>query len=284
MTSLSGKAALITGAARGIGRAHAVKLASEGADIIATDITRDLPTVDYPLGTSEDLEETARLVKNAGGRCLTAIADVRSQAQLDEAVTQGIAQFGHIDILIANAGTLGTAWLWEITEEQWDDIIAVTLTGVWKSIKAVAPHMIERRSGSMVLISSINGVEPGPKYAHYTAAKHGVIGLMRSAALELGQFDVRCNVVCPGVISTPQNTWQGALDVIAGHAGGTMEERAIVGQRFGVLASAGWLEPEVIAEASAYLVSDAAKYVTGVVLPVESGHLLVPGRMDLLQS
>ena len=281
MTTLEGKVALITGAARGIGRASAVRLAEEGANIVAVDlapkITERIDTVPYALGTPDDLEETAELVRAAGARAVTATADVRSQAELDEAVKRALAEFAAIDVLVANAGIWSRGTLWEITEEEWDKQIDINLSGVWRSVKAVAPHMVERRTGSIILISSINGLEPGPGYAHYTAAKHGVIGLMRAGALELGAHDVRCNAICPGVIDTPQNSWQGALDLIAGHQGGTMEERAAIGKTFGALASDGLIPASAIADAAAWLASDGARWVTGVALPVEAGHLILPG-------
>jgi SDR family mycofactocin-dependent oxidoreductase len=281
LTTLEGKVALITGAARGIGRASAVRLAEEGANIVAVDlapkITERIDTVPYALGTPDELEETAELVRAAGARAVTATADVRSQAELDEAVRRGLAEFVAIDVLVANAGIWSRGTLWEITEEEWDKQIDINLSGVWRSVKAVAPHMVGRRTGSIILISSINGFEPGPGYAHYTAAKHGVIGLMRAGALELGPHDVRCNAICPGVIDTPQNSWQGALDLIAGHQGGTMEERAAIGKTFGALASDGLIPASAIADAAAWLASDGARWVTGVALPVEAGHLILPG-------
>jgi NAD(P)-dependent dehydrogenase (short-subunit alcohol dehydrogenase family) len=145
--------------------------------------------------------------------------------------------------------------------------------------QAVAPHMIGQRRCSIILISSINGVEPGPGYAHYTAAKHGVIGLMRCAALELGPHNVRCNAILPGVIDTPQNSWQGALDLIAGHEGGTLEERAAVGDWFGVIKTDGLIPPSAIGDATVFLASDALRFVTGSTLPVEAGHLIIPGYL-----
>ncbi len=282
MNRLAGKVVLVTGAARGAGRGIAVRVAEAGGHVIAVDLgaaasDRIDESVAYAMGTTEELEATGELVRAAGGKALTAVADVRSQEQLDDAVRAGIAELGQIDAVVANAGIMSRGTLWEITEEQWQKQIDINLTGVWKTIKAVAPHMIERRSGSVIIISSINGVEPGPGYAHYTTAKHGVIGLMRAGALELGPYDVRCNAILPGVIDTPQNSWQGALDLIAGHEGGTMEERAQVGQWFGVLKSDGLIPPEAIGDAAVFLVSDESRWITGSSIPVEAGHLIVPG-------
>jgi SDR family mycofactocin-dependent oxidoreductase len=280
LSSLEGKVAFVTGAAGGIGRAHAVQFARQGANVIITDIDKRVDTVTYPLGNNAGLTETADLVSAAGGKVVTAIADVREQDQLDAAAQKGLSEFGQIDILIANAGILSVADVWNLTDQHWAQMLDINLTGVWRSMKAVLPHMMQRKSGSMVLISSINGVEPGPNYAHYTAAKHGVLGLMRASALELAPHGIRCNAILPGIIDTPQNKWQGALDMMAGHPGGTMEEREELGKHFAPLLDSGWLPPEAIADASAWLASDAARYVTGIVVPVEAGHLLVSGRVD----
>ena len=173
---LDGKVALITGGSRGQGRAHAVTCAREGADVIIVDIADQMGTVPYKMATQADLDETVAQVEAYDRRALAVKADVRSQPQLDEAVTRGIAEFGKIDILIANAGIWTQAPFWELTEDQWDEMIGVNLTGVWKSAKAVAPHMIERQSGSIVITSSTNGLEAGMNYAHYVSAKHGSSG------------------------------------------------------------------------------------------------------------
>ncbi len=185
MGMLDGKVALITGGARGQGRAHAVTCAREGADVIIIDVLDQLPTVPYKLADKADLDETVRLVEAHDRRAVAVRADVRSSREIDVAVAAGIAEFGKIDILIANAGIWTLGSFWELTDDQWEEMIAVNLTGVWKSAKAVAPHMIERRRGSIVLIASVNGLEAGQFTAHYVAAKHGVIGLMKNIALEL---------------------------------------------------------------------------------------------------
>jgi SDR family mycofactocin-dependent oxidoreductase len=221
MGMLDGKVALITGGSRGQGRAHAVTSAREGADVIIVDIAAQLPTVPYQLATQDDLDETVKLVEAHDRRALAVQADVRDQGQLDAAVSRGIAEFGKIDILIANAGIWTRAPFWELTDDQWEEMIGVNLTGVWKSAKAVTPHMIERGSGSIVITSSTNGWEAGTNYAHYVASKHGVIGLMKNIALELAPYGIRCNSVSPGAIRTPMADHQGAWDMFAGHPGGT---------------------------------------------------------------
>ena len=277
MGLLDGKVALITGGARGQGRAHALTSAREGADVVLVDIADQLETVPYRMATQEDLAETVRQVEALDRRALAVTADVRDQAQMDEAVSRGIAEFGKIDILIANAGIWTQAPFWEITDQAWDEMIGVNLTGVWKSAKAVAPHMIERQSGSIVITSSINGLEPGMNYAHYVAAKHAVIGLMKNIALELARYGVRCNSINPGAIKTPMTDHQGAWDMFAGHEGGTEADMIEGGYHFHALKGMTFMPPQVIADTALYLNSDLAAAVTGVTIPVDAGHMLLTG-------
>jgi SDR family mycofactocin-dependent oxidoreductase len=277
MGLLDGKIAFITGAARGQGRAHAVTCAREGADVIVVDLNDQLGTVPYPLAASEDLAETVRQVEQFDRRAVSMTVDVRDQAQLDEAVERGLAEFGQIDILIANAGIWTRGPFWELTEEQWDEMIGVNLTGVWKSAKAVAPHMIERETGSIVVISSVNGLEPGVGFAHYVAAKHGLVGLMQNIALELAPFGVRCNSIHPGAILTPMIDQQEGWDNIAGHEGGTRDELLEGAYHFHALKGATALDPQVIADAALFLNSSLAASVTGATIPVDAGHLILSG-------
>jgi len=277
MGMLDGKVALITGGARGQGRAHAVTCAREGADVVLADVLDQLPTVNYPLATAADMDETVRQVEALDRRALAVKADVRSSPQLAAAVAAGIAEFGKIDILIANAGIWTHAPFWEMPDEQWEETLAVNLTGVWKAAKAVAPHMIERGSGSIVVISSVNGLEAGQVTAHYVAAKHGLIGLMKNIALELAPHGIRCNAISPGAVKTPMTSHQGALDLFAGHPGGTDEDMTEAGHHYTLLKGVSWLDPQAIANAALYLNSDLAASVTGVVLPVDAGHLTLSG-------
>lgn len=277
MGLLDGKTVLITGGARGQGRAHALTSAREGADVILLDITRQLDSVEYPLATADDMTATVRQVEALDRRALTFDADVRDQTQLDDAVAAGIAEFGKIDVLIANAGIWTRAPFWEMSEQMWSDMMDVNLTGVWKSAKAVAPHMIERQSGSIVITSSVNGLEPGMNYAHYVATKHGVIGLMKNIALELAPHGIRCNSINPGAIRTPMTDQQGAWDMFAGHEGGTPDDLIEGGYHFHALKGHSFMPPEVIANTALYLNSDLAASVTGVTIPVDAGHLLLTG-------
>ena len=166
---------------------------------------------------------------------------------------------------------------WELTEDEWDEMIGVNLTGVWKSAKAVAPHMIERQSGSIVITSSTNGLEPGLNYAHYVAAKHGVIGLMKNIALELAPYGIRCNSINPGAIRTPMTDHQGAWDMFAGHSGGTEQDMIEGGHTFTALKGTSFMDPQVIADTALYLNSGLAAKVTGVTIPVDAGHLILTG-------
>ncbi len=277
MGLLEGKVALITGAARGQGRAHALAYAREGADIVAVDILEQVATSPYPTGSRDDLDETARLVKDTGSRVIAIGADVRSSEQLDEAVLRAREELGRIDLVTANAGIWNTAPFWEMSEQQWAEMVDINLSGVWRTAKAVTPTLIEQGSGSIVVTSSVNGLEPGRNFAHYAAAKHGVIGLMKNIALELAPHGIRCNAVCPGAIDTPMTHWQGAYDIFHGGPGGTIEDQRASGYHFHALRGAGMLDPSVIANAALWLHSGMASAVTGVTVPVDGGHLLMGG-------
>ncbi len=280
MGLLDGKVALITGAGRGQGRAHAAACAREGADVIITDIARPVETIPYDMASADDLQATADLVEQLGREPLAAQVDVRDQAALDDVVARGIERFGAIDILIANAGVWGLAPFWELTEHQWHETIDINLTGVWRSTKAVAPHMIRRQSGSMVLTASVNSYEPGENFAHYTAAKHGIIGLMKNIAAELAPYGVRCNAVSPGAVRTGMLENPVALDMFAGHPGGTVDDLIQGGRHFHKLKGVSVLDPDTVANAALFLNSELASAVTGISLPVEAGHMLIRGVND----
>jgi (+)-trans-carveol dehydrogenase len=270
---LVGKVALITGAARGQGRAHAVRLAAEGADIIALDNCASAETTDYPGPTEEDLAETVRLVEAQDRRILARKADIRDFDALTAVVKEGVAEFGRLDVVVANAGIVGRPGpSWELDEADWDRVLAVNLKGVWLTCKVALPYLLGAGSGSIVLISSIGGVVGQPGMAAYVAAKHGAIGLMRTLANEAGRAGVRVNAVCPGAVDTPMVTNQATLDLFSGARAGEGTraglEAALQGQ---VLLHPGFVAPEDVAAAVVWLASDASRWVTGAVLPVDAG-------------
>lgn len=277
MGLLDGKVVFITGGARGQGRAHAVTSAREGADVILFDIVEPVATTQYRTATAEDMTQTVKQVEHLGRRAIGVAGDVRAQSDLDGAVSRGISEFGKIDIIIANAGIWGVKPFWEMDDQTWTEMLDINLTGVYRSTRAVATHMMKRQSGSIVITSSVNGLEPGLNYAHYVAAKYGVIGLMQSIALELAPYGIRANAISPGAIDTPMTDHQAAYDLFAGHPGGTPEDRNEGGHSFHALKSKGFLSPQVIADTALYLNSELAAAVTGVVIPVDAGHLLLPG-------
>jgi SDR family mycofactocin-dependent oxidoreductase len=274
---MDGKVALITGAARGMGRTHAATLAREGADIIALDIAADIDTIKYGLGTESDLEQTVKEVQAVNGNIIAIKGDVRSQADIDEAVRQGIREFGKIDVVVANAGVWTVGDLWKLSEKEWAEILDVNTSGAWRTIKAVAPHMIDRREGSIVLIASAS-VRGSKRIAHYVASKCAVIGLMRCAAQELGDYGVRCNAILPGVIDTPIHEWQGAYDIMAGGDGlGTPEIAKTAGAAVAVLPGRFRLSSQAVSDALLFLASDESSEITGVELSVDAGNSVLPG-------
>ena len=273
---VEGKVAFITGAARGQGRAHAVRLAQEGADIIAVDICKQIDSVQIPLSTPEDLAETADLVKGHNRRLYTAEVDVRDFDALKAAVDAGVEQMGRLDIIVANAGIgNGGATLDKTSEGDWTDMIDVNLSGVWKTVKAGVPHILAGgRGGSIILTSSVGGLKAYPHTGHYVAAKHGVVGLMRTFAVELGAQNIRVNSVHPTNVNTPLFMNEGTMKLFRPDLENPgPEDMKVVGQLMHTL-PIGWVEPEDIANAVLFLASDEARYVTGVTLPIDGGSCL----------
>jgi (+)-trans-carveol dehydrogenase len=274
MGRVEGKVAFVTGAGRGQGRAHAVRLAEEGADLVLLDIGQDIDTVPYGLASGADLEETAALVEKEGRRVLARELDVRDQVGIDQLIAEALDEFGRIDIAVANAGIVSTGPAWELSEAEWQDVIDVNLTGVWHTVKAVIPAMIEAdKGGSLILTSSAAGLKGCGNVGAYTAAKHGVIGLMRNLAVELAPHRIRVNAVCPG------NVASGMIfnDLIYGLfrpdlESPTREDAAETSLQLHML-PVPWIEPEDIAHAVLWLASDEARYVTGAALPVDAGYV-----------
>lgn len=275
MGQLENKVALVTGAARGQGRSHAIRLAEEGADIIAVDICAPLKTTEYRGATTGDLDETARLVQATGRKAFTAVVDVRELAQLESAVADGIAALGRLDTVVANAGIFSSAPLHELSEQQWDEMIDINLSGVWKTMRATVPHMIEQgQGGSITLISSTGGLQGFPNFAHYVAAKHGVTGLARTAANELGQHQIRCNSVHPTSVLTDMIDHEGMYRLFRPDLENPTHDDFREACQSGMnLLPIPWVEAEDISNALVWLASDSARYVTGVALPVDAGTM-----------
>ncbi|MGB6209336.1 mycofactocin-coupled SDR family oxidoreductase [Mycobacterium sp.] len=273
---MDGKVAFVTGAARGQGRSHAVRLAQEGADIIAVDICKKFEASPADGATPEDLDETAGMVKNAGGRIVTAEVDVRDYDALRAAVDSGVEQLGRLDVIIANAGIGTTAGKLHKTDETlWQEMIDVNLSGVWKTVKAGVPHILSGgRGGSIILTSSVAGNKAYPHTGHYVAAKHGVIGLMRSFAVELGQRMIRVNAVLPTHVNTPllmnEATYRAFRPELENPG---PDDLAPVCQSFHYL-PIPWVTAEDISNAVLFLASDEARYITGVALPIDAGSCL----------
>jgi len=266
MGRLDGKVALVTGAARGQGRAHAVRLASEGAQIIGVDICAPLD-VKYAPATLDDLHHTASLVAGEGRHMVEVQADVRSLAQLQDALAKGLAQFGRLDIVIANAGILSAGLLWEITEEQWQQMIDVNLTGVWHTLKATVPTLIDQgEGGSIIIVSSVAGLRGPPFVGHYAAAKHGAVGLCRTLANEVGAYKIRVNSIHPAAVSTRMNDDPDLFELITRFAD-------TLGPIFMNTLPYMMMEPSDVSGLVAFLASDESKHMTGAQIPIDFGTL-----------
>jgi SDR family mycofactocin-dependent oxidoreductase len=267
--ALKGKVAFITGAARGQGRAHAVRLATDGADIIAVDLCDQIASVPYPLATPDDLAATVKLVEDTGSRIVAARGDVRDRASLSSALQAGLDEFGRLDIVVANAGIAPM----QSGDDGWHDVIDVNLTGVYNTIKVAIPTLVRQDTGgSIVLISSAAGLagvgSPDAGSVGYAAAKHGVVGLMRVYANLLARQNIRVNSIHPTGVETPM--------IDNDFTRGWLAQMAAAVDNPGTLGNAlpvEVLQPEDIANAVAWLVSDQARYITGVTLPVDAGFL-----------
>ncbi|MQY27315.1 mycofactocin-coupled SDR family oxidoreductase [Nocardia aurantia] len=273
---LEGRVAFVTGAARGQGRTHAVRLAQEGAAIIATDACTQLDGVVIEMSNPDDLAETEARVKAVGGRILTGIVDVRDFDGMQNIVDEGVRQFGRLDIVVANAG-MGSegAVTHEMSEKTWRDMLDVNLTGVWITARVSVGHVIAGgRGGSVILTSSVGGLRGARNIGHYVSAKHGMIGLMRTLALELGEHNIRVNALCPTQVGTPlllndhhYRLFRPDLE------NPTIDDFAAASQAMHVLPTP-WVEPEDISNAVAFLASEESRFITGVALPIDAGNLL----------
>jgi len=265
MGQLDGRVALVTGAARGQGRAEAVLLAAEGADIIAVDICGEVMKLAYSPSTPADLAETVRLVESHDRRIVARQADVRDLGALSDAVDAGVAQLGRLDAVVANAGISDWGRVWELTETQWRTMIDVNLTGVWHTLKATIPAILAGGAGgSIVITSSVAGLKALPAQAHYTSAKHGLVGLTRAAAIELGEFNIRVNSIHPWGVDTAMANEDHTIETI-------MAEHPNYAMSFGSPLAAPIATPHDIAQTVLFLISDASSRITGAQIPVDMG-------------
>jgi SDR family mycofactocin-dependent oxidoreductase len=259
------KVVLITGAARGQGRSHAIRFAAEGAAVVGVDVCAAVPSVGYPPATEQDLATTVQRVSDAGGQMVGHVGDVRDLDQMTDIVAKTVADFGGIDVIVANAGIVTAGNLWELSPDAWREMIDVNLTGVWNTIRAGVPPMIERGTGgSIVFTSSVAGLRGLAGYGHYAASKHGVVGLARTLAIELGSHSIRVNTVHPTAVATPmvmsdpqQEAYRLAHPVFFDRPYHVLPVQA--------------LQPNDVSDAVLWLASDQAKFVTGTALNVDAG-------------
>ena len=276
---LEGRVALVTGAARGQGRAHALRLADDGADIIATDICGPVSdSVTYPSATSAELAETVRGVEASGRKILAREVDVRDLAAQQQIVAEGIERFGRLDVLVVNAGVLSWGRLFETSEEQWDTVIEVNLSGAWKTVRAAVPAMIEAgNGGSIIMVSSVAGLKATPGNGHYSAAKHGMVGIANALALEVGEFGIRVNSIHPYSIDTPMIERDAMTEIFTKHPNYLHSFAPMPlqppGRLAGDMADTGFMTPEDVADVVAWLAGDGSKYISGSQLAIDRGVL-----------
>jgi SDR family mycofactocin-dependent oxidoreductase len=277
MARLADKVAFITGGARGQGRAMAVKFASEGADIVVTDACEQMDTVPYTLSSQDDLEETRERVESLGRRCLAIQADVRSLSEMEAAGAQALETFGKIDILCASAGVHSFAHFWEMPPEMWQQVIDINLTGVWNSARAVVRPMMEQRSGVIIATSSVMGRETGPDLAHYAASKHGVLGIVKSLAFELGPFGIRANALLPSVVHDKMGDNPATREWVFKRENATTEDYVAATRHWHALRGRAALPASAVADAALWLASDEAMHISGIELLIDAGHSVLPG-------
>lgn len=272
MARLDGRVALITGGSRGQGRSHALTLAREGADIVICDIAEQVDTVPYEMGTGEQLNETVGMVEDLDRRCVAVKADVRDSVEMRGVADRAISEYGKIDILCANAGIFSFGTIADMSDQMWHDMIATNLTGVFNSMRAVLPHMVEQNYGRIVATSSMAGRAGFPNIGHYVAAKWGILGLVKSLAMEVAGNGVTVNAVCPTGVDTDMIQNEAAYRLfLPDNESPTREDAA------GAFAALNaqpipWVEPQDISNAILFLVSDDARYITGEAINVAAGQ------------
>ena len=276
--SLEGRVAFVTGAARGQGRTHAVRLAGEGADIVAIDVCAPVSdTITYAMPTPEDLAETVRQVEATGRKVLARQVDIRDLAAQRRVVAEAVEQFGRLDILVANAGVLSWGRLFEMTEEQWDTVIEVNLSGTWRTVRAVVPAMIEAgNGGSIIIVSSSAGLKATPGNGHYAASKHGLVAITNSLAIELGEFGIRVNSIHPYSIDTPMIEKQAMAAIFSKypnylHSFSPMPYRPV--NRHGRNGLQEAMAPEEVSDVVVWLAGDGSATISGSQIAVDRGTM-----------
>jgi len=276
---LEGKVAFVTGIARGQGRAHALALAREGADVIGIDRAEPVASMGYPLGTEEELAETVRLVEKTGRRIMARKGDVRDRQAILDLLAEGVAELGRLDIVVASAGISPPPHrLWEIPPEQWDDVIGTNLTGVFHTLAASMPHILAgRQGGSVIVISSGAAMNNVPNLSDYVATKNAVIGLAKSLANEVAHRQVRVNVIAPGTVNTPMVTAnEPQFKLFRPDLPDPSLDDCVDAFRRMMPMGRPWLDPADISAAVVYLASEESRWISGVVLPVDQGNVNRP--------
>jgi SDR family mycofactocin-dependent oxidoreductase len=271
VSRFDGKVVLITGGARGQGRSHALRFAAEGADIVVCDIVDQLPTVGYAMATQDDLDETVESVRAIGRRVLGLVADVRDLEQMTDVVGQATATFGRVDVLLANAGICTFGGIAEMSAQTWRETIDTNLTGVFNAVRATLPGMIERRYGRIVATSSMAGRAGWENIGHYAASKWGIIGLIKSVALEVAAFGITANVVCPSSVATPMMMNDGSYRLFRPDLAEPTLEDALGAFTSVNVIPVPYAETADISAAMAFFASDAAAMITGATLSVAAG-------------
>jgi SDR family mycofactocin-dependent oxidoreductase len=267
---------LVTGAARGQGRAHALAFAREGAHLVLCDTTRQYPSVPYPLSAPDELVQVAYEIEAIGQRVIAVHADVTDLQAMQKLADITLSQIGPIDITIANAGLYSFGPTWELTEEQWDESLAVVLKGVWITCKVVIPHMLPKRRGKIICMGSTGSFKGLPGLGHYVAAKHGVIGLVKTLAIELAPYNVNVNAVCPTTVDTTMINNQAFYEYFAGGPGPRANRDYVITRmnEMNIFADRGMLAPEDISTVVLWLASEEARHITGCALPVDAGFII----------
>jgi (+)-trans-carveol dehydrogenase len=274
-SDLTGRVALVTGAARGQGRSHAVRLAELGADLVLVDICAEIASIPYAQPGPDDLADTVGAVEAMGRTAIPVIADVRDAPAMAGAVAAAVGSFGRIDIVCANAGVIQLKPATEISAADWADVIDINLTGVWNTVSpAIRPLIEAGRGGSIIITSSAAGVKGPPNMAHYAASKSGLIGLMRSLAAELGPHRIRVNCIAPTTVDTEMVHWPAAYEVFRPDLAAPGRDDVVGAFSSLNVLPVPWIDASDVTHAVAFLASDDSRYITGVVLPVDAGTMV----------